>query len=114
MLNRALIIIPVVLFSTATASCCHNNNNSTKQLVAWTDKAWDDYLYWQEKDRKKVKRINALIKELQRSNFSGIGKPEPLKHKLSGYWSRRINGEHRIIYKITQGLILIRSCRGHY
>ncbi len=99
------------LFSTTTAN---SNNKPPKQLVAWTDKAWDDYLYWQDKDRKKVKRINVLIKELQRSNFSEIGKPEALKHELSGYWSRRINGEHRIIYIITQELIIIRSCRGHY
>lgn len=111
MLNRVFAIILVVLFSTATAS---SYSNSNKQLIAWTDKAWDDYLYWQDQDRKKVKRINVLIKELQRSNFSEIGKPEALKHELSGYWSRRINGEHRIIYKITQGLIIIRSCRGHY
>jgi len=112
MLNRVLTIILVALFfSTASAS---NYSDSSKQLIAWTDNAWDDYLYWQDKDRKKVKRINVLIKDIQRSNFSGIGKPEALKYGLSGYWSRRINHEHRIIYKITQGFILIRSCRGHY
>ena len=86
--------------------------------LLWSSYAWNDYLYWQNKDKKKVKRINVLIKDIQRSNISGIetgiGKPEALKHELSGYWSRRIDGEHRIIYKITQGLVLIRSCRGHY
>ena len=70
MLNRVFAIILVALFSTATAS---NYSNPTKQLVTWTDKAWDDYLYWQEKDKKKVKRINTLIKDIKRSNFSGIG-----------------------------------------
>ena len=101
MLNRVFAIILVALFSTVSAS---NYSDSNKQLIAWTDKAWSDYSYWQNKDRKKVKRINALIKAMQRSNISQIGKPEALKHELSGYWSRRINDEHRIIYKITQEL----------
>ncbi len=111
MLNRIFTIILVALFSTVSAS---NYNDSSKLLIAWTDKAWSDYSYWQNKDRKKVKRINVLIKDIQKSNFSGIGKPEALKHELSEYWSRRIDGEHRIIYIIAQGFILIRSCRGHY
>ena len=68
---------------------------------------WDDYLYWQQTDKKMIKRINKLIKEIYRSPFSGIGKPEPLKHGLSGYWSRRINDEHRIVYKTTEDTLLI-------
>ena len=62
--------------------------------------AWEDYLYWQQTDKQILKRINLLIKEIQRQSYEGIGKPEPLKHNLSGYWSRRVNDEHRIVYKI--------------
>jgi len=76
--------------------------------------AWNDYLYWQKTDKAIVKRINALIKDIQRSPFEGIGKPEPLKHALSGFWSRRINDEHRIVYKVTEGNILIAQLRYHY
>ena len=75
---------------------------------------WDDYLYWQQTDKKMVKRINKLIKEICRSPFSGIGKPEALRHGLSGYWSRRINDEHRIVYKTTKDTVLIAQLRYHY
>ena len=76
--------------------------------------AWEDYLYWQRTDRKILQRINTLIREIQRTPFVGIGKPEPLKHGLSGYWSRRINDEHRIIYKIEADSLLIAQLRYHY
>ncbi|SMN01902.1 YoeB toxin protein [uncultured Candidatus Thioglobus sp.] len=76
--------------------------------------AWEEYLYWQHTDKKILKRINTLIKDIQRSPNSGIGKPEPLKHNLAGYWSRRINNEHRIVYKIKNDTILIAQLRYHY
>ena len=82
--------------------------------LTFSPKAWDSYLYWQKTDKAIVKRINALIKEIQRSPFEGVGKPEPLKHALSGYWSRRVNDEHRIVYKVTEGHILIAQLRYHY
>ncbi|SMM99568.1 YoeB toxin protein [uncultured Candidatus Thioglobus sp.] len=76
--------------------------------------AWEEYLYWQHTDKKILKRINTLIKDIQHSPNSGIGKPEPLKHNLAGYWSRRINNEHRIVYKIKNDTILIAQLRYHY
>ena len=76
--------------------------------------AWDDYLYWQETDRRLLNRINLLIRDILRSPFEGIGKPEPLKHGLAGYWSRRINGEHRLIYKVEGESVMIAQCRYHY
>jgi toxin YoeB len=82
--------------------------------VLFTEDAWQDYLYWQENDLKLLARINQLIKEIQRSRYEGIGKPEPLKGQLSGYWSRRINREHRIVYKLIEGCIYIAQCRYHY
>lgn len=82
--------------------------------LIFAEKAWEDYLYWQKTDKKITKRINALIKEIQREPFEGIGKPEPLKHALSGYWSRRINDEHRIVYKVSENSILIAQLRYHY
>jgi len=82
--------------------------------LIFSSKAWDNYLYWQKTDKAMVKRINALIKDIQRSPFDGIGKPEPLKHGLSGYWSRRISDEHRIVYKIAEGNLLIAQLRYHY
>ncbi len=79
------------------------------------DKAgWADYIYWQEKDRKIVKKINSLVKEIVRDPFSGIGKPEQLKHDLAGFWSRRITDEHRLVYAVGKNSILIVSCRFHY
>lgn len=82
--------------------------------LIFAEKAWEDYLYWQKTDKKMLKRINTLIKDIKREPFEGIGKPEPLKHALSGYWSRRINDEHRIVYKINQESILIAQLRYHY
>lgn len=82
--------------------------------LIFATKAWEDYLYWQKTDKKVLKRINTLIKDIKRGPFEGIGKPEPLKHALSGYWSRRINDEHRIVYKIYQESLLIAQVRYHY
>ena len=80
----------------------------------FSDNAWEDYLYWQKHDKKILKKINILIKDIERNHHQGIGKPETLKHGLSGYWSRRINSEHRIVYKIEDGSILIAQVRHHY
>ena len=82
--------------------------------LIFSDNAWEDYLYWQKTDKKILRRINNLIKEIKRNPFEGIGKPEPLKHALSGYWSRRINDEHRIVYKASGDSILIAQLRYHY
>ena len=82
--------------------------------LTFSSKAWDNYLYWQKTDKAMLKRINKLIKEIQRSPFDGIGKPEPLKHGLSSYWSRRINDEHRIVYKVADDNLLIAQLRYHY
>ncbi|MGN6520948.1 MAG: Txe/YoeB family addiction module toxin [Dokdonella sp.] len=82
--------------------------------LIFSDEAWDDYLYWQKTDKKLLQRINGLIKEISRDPFEGTGKPEPLKHALAGYWSRRINDEHRIIYKVANGDLLIAQLRYHY
>lgn len=82
--------------------------------LSWSDNAWEDYLYWQETDTKVLKRINTLIKEIQREPYKGIGRPEPLKHNWTGYWSRRINREHRLVYKATKQALFIAQCRYHY
>lgn len=82
--------------------------------LVFAENAWEDYLYWQKTDKKLLKRINTLIKDITREPFEGIGKPEPLKHALSGYWSRRINDEHRIVYKIKDNSLLIAQLRFHY
>ena len=82
--------------------------------LTFSSNAWNNYLYWEKTDKAKVKRINTLIKNIQRNPFDGIGKPEPLKHGLSGYWSRRINDEHRIVYKVTDDNLLIAQLRYHY
>lgn len=73
----------------------------------WFDEAWEDYIYWQQQDKKTLKRINALLKEIERENFKGIGKPEPLKGELSGFWSRRIDDTNRIVYRIVEGRLEI-------
>jgi toxin YoeB len=83
-------------------------------ILSWADNAWDDYLYWQKTDKKILKRINTLIKDTQRQPFLGIGEPEPLKHNRTGYWSRRINREHRLVYKIKEEQLIIAQCRYHY
>lgn len=80
----------------------------------FVDESWEDYLYWQKTDKKKVKRINDLLKEIARTSFQGIGKPEPLKYKYSGFWTRRIDDEHRLIYQVRDDEILIAKCRFHY
>lgn len=82
--------------------------------LLWEDRAWNDYLYWQSQDRKTLKRINVLIKDILRNPYEGIGKPEPLHSNLSGYWSRRIDSTNRIVYFERQGVIFIISCLGHY
>ncbi len=82
--------------------------------LVFAEQAWEDYLYWQKTDKKLLERVNALIKDVTRSPFSGIGKPEPLKNALSGYWSRRINEEHRIVYKIVDGSVFIAQLRYNY
>lgn len=80
----------------------------------FVEESWEDYVYWQKTDKKKLKRINELLKEIARTPYEGIGKPEPLKHKYSGYWSRRIDDEHRLIYQIKDNSIIILKCRFHY
>ncbi|MCM1125889.1 MAG: Txe/YoeB family addiction module toxin [Lachnospiraceae bacterium] len=80
----------------------------------WFEEAWEDYLYWQRQDKKTLKRINALLKDTERNPFEGIGKPEPLKGELSGFWSRRIDETNRFVYRVKNGVLEILSCRGHY
>jgi toxin YoeB len=82
--------------------------------LVFSTKAWEGYLYWQSTDKKVLKRINALIKEIQRTPFEGVGKLEPLRHGLAGYWSRRINDEHRLVYKVEDDTVLIAQVRYHY
>ena len=83
-------------------------------MISWHPQAWDDYLYWRQADKRILKRVNALIRDVQRSPFEGIGKPEPLKHEWSGFWSRRINDEHRLVYTYQDGQGIIAQCRYHY
>jgi len=83
-------------------------------LITFAENAWEDYLYWQSTDKKRVKKINALLKDIQRDAFEGIGRPEALRFDLSGYWSRRIDHEHRLIYQVENDSILIYACRHHY
>jgi toxin YoeB len=82
--------------------------------LIFADEAWEDYLYWQKQDKKMLERINKLIAEVKREPFSGVGKPEPLKHALSGYWSRRINDEQRMVYRIEADALLLAQLRFHY
>ncbi|MFT6101415.1 MAG: toxin YoeB [Arenicella sp.] len=84
------------------------------EILSWTKEAWSDYIYWQSQDKKTLKRINKLILDSQRSPFSGLGKPEPLKENLSGFWSRRIDETHRLVYAIDENQITIIACRYHY
>ena len=83
-------------------------------ILSFSDDAWDDYLYWQQNDKKILKKINRLIKEIQREPFEGIGEPEPLKYNWSAYWSRRITIEHRLVYKVSDDNLMIAQCRYHY
>lgn len=80
----------------------------------WSDEAWADYLYWQSQDRKTLKRINTLLRDIERGSFDGIGKPEPLRGDLSGCWSRRIDETNRLVYRISGEMLEIVSCKGHY
>lgn len=82
--------------------------------ITFSEKAWEEYLYWQTQDKKTLKRINQLLRDIERNGYSGIGKPEPLKSDLTGYWSRRIDESNRIVYKITDGVIEILQCKSHY
>jgi toxin YoeB len=82
--------------------------------IIFSSQAWDDYLYWQQTDRKILKRVNALIKEITRTPYEGTGKPEPLRYALAGYWSRRIDDEHRLVYKVEGDSVVIAQTRYHY
>ena len=82
--------------------------------LTFAKKAWEDYLYWQRTDKKTLKRINTLIKDIKRNPYSGIGDPEPLKYNWSGFWSRRITKEHRLVYAVEKDAISIAQCRFHY
>lgn len=82
--------------------------------VVFLDQGWEDYLYWQNQDKKILKKINNLLKDIDRHPFEGIGSPEPLKHDLLGYWSRRITLEHRLVYRVLEGQIRVIQCRYHY
>ncbi|TWX63029.1 Txe/YoeB family addiction module toxin [Colwellia sp. C1TZA3] len=84
------------------------------RLLAWTNDAWTDYVYWQGQDKKTLKRINKLITDTNRSPFEGIGKPEPLKENLSGFWSRRVDESNRLVYAVNDSHITVISCRYHY
>ena len=85
-----------------------------KRKLTFSDEAWDDYRYWQDTDRSMLRRIHQLIKDVRRSPYEGIGKPEPLKHQLAGWWSRRIDSEHRFLYRVTEQAIEISNLRNHY
>ena len=82
--------------------------------ILFTETAWEDYCYWQNQDKKTLKKINQLLNDIKRHNFTGIGKPEPLKNELSGFWSRRIDEKNRIVYKLENDIIQIIQCKGHY
>ena len=82
--------------------------------IVFSSQAWEDYLHWQRTDRKVLKRINDLIQQIARTPFEGVGKPEPLRHALAGYWSRRIDDEHRLVYKLDRDAIVIAQARYHY
>ncbi|PRO70164.1 Txe/YoeB family addiction module toxin [Alteromonas gracilis] len=86
----------------------------SNRLLSWTDEAWNSYVYWQTQDKKTLKRINKLISDVKRFPFDGIGKPEPLKENLSGFWSRRIDDTNRLIYAVDDTAITVISCRYHY
>lgn len=85
-----------------------------KYRLAWDPKGWSQYLYWQQNDRRTVKKINQLVEAVLRDPFSGIRKPEPLEHELQGSWSRRITHEHRLVYEVKDDLVVIQQCRYHY
>jgi toxin YoeB len=80
----------------------------------WTDRGWNDYLYWQTEDKKTLRKINQLITDIERNGYTGIGKPEPLRNDLSGWWSRHIDDKNRIVYRLKDGNVEISQCKGHY
>jgi toxin YoeB len=80
----------------------------------WSERSWDDYLYWQKQNKNLLKKINLLIKDIERNPFDGLGKPEPLKENMSGWWSRRIDDTHRIVYRVEKGNLEIAQCKDHY
>jgi len=80
----------------------------------WSDKSWEDYLYWQKQNKNMLKKINQLIRDIERNPFEGIGKPEPLKNNLTGWWSRRIDDTHRIVYRVVKDNLEIAQCKDHY
>ena len=82
--------------------------------ISFKPEAWDDYLYWQAQDKKTLKRINTLLQDILRNGYEGIGKPEPLRGNLSGWWSRRIDESNRLVYRVIDGLVVIAQCRNHY
>jgi len=82
--------------------------------LVWSENSWNDYLYWQATDKKTVKKINSLIKDIKREPFDGLGKPEPLKYEMAGSWSRRITDEHRLVYMVEPDAIYVVACRYHY
>ncbi len=82
--------------------------------LIWSDKSWEEYLSWQSTDKKVLKKINSLIKDIKRDPFEGIGKPEPLKYELQGCWSRRVTDEHRLVYEVENDALYIVSCKYHY
>ena len=82
--------------------------------ITFAEVAWEEYLYWQMQDKKTLREINALLKEIQRDPFHGEGKPEPLKGELTGNWSRRINDKDRLVYEVEQSMIIVKQCKGHY
>jgi len=86
----------------------------SNRLLSWTDEAWNSYVYWQTQDKKTLKRINKLIADVKRSPFDGIGKPEPLKENISGFWSRRLDDTNRLVYAVDDTAITVISCRYHY
>ena len=83
-------------------------------ILSWAEQAWEDYLYWQRTDKKTLKRVNALLKDIKRQPCEGLGDPEPLKHNWTGYWSRRIDRQHRLVYKVANEAIVVVQCRYHY
>ena len=84
------------------------------KTLSFQDSGWADYLYWQTQDKRTLKKINSLLRAIDSNPFAGEGKPEPLKHNMQGYWSRRIDGTNRIVYSVTDDQIIVVACRGHY
>ena len=90
------------------------SKQTDRVLLVWDENAWEDYLWWQAQDREVLKRVNLLLKDIQRNGNGGIGKPEALRHDFAGYWSRRMTDEHRLVYKIAEDDVRIAACRYRY